>query len=149
LEAVDKSKAKDSIKVITGSFTPERYDKILSSFDLMVLPYSRASQSGNLAHSLALGVPVVATAMEGLKAEVEASKAGIAVPPEDDFELEQAIVRLMKNDKLLDRYAKRASKYVTKQIQWSIVAKKHVTLYDKLVKELEEICKARKKEGCP
>ncbi len=147
LKEINKSKEKKSIKVITGSFAPEQYDKILSSFDLMVLPYSRASQSGNLAHSFALGVPVVATAMEGLKAEVEASKAGMTVPPKDDFELEHAIIRLMTHDELRKRYAKRASHYVTKQIKWSIVARKHVTLYEKLIKELGEVCTARKKEG--
>ena len=147
LDEVKKSSAKDSIKIITGSFTPEQYDKVLSSFDLMVLPYSRASQSGNLAHSFAVGVPVVATAMEGLKAEIEASKAGIAVPLEDDLELERAIVSLMTHDTLRKRYAKRASQYVTKQIQWSIVAKKHATLYEKLGKELEKARSAEKKEG--
>lgn len=147
LREINKSREKKSIRVITGSFTPEEYDKILSAFDLMVLPYNRASQSGNLAHSFALGVPVVATAMEGLKAEIETSKAGIAVPLEDDLELEQAIVRLVTHDELRRTYAQRASKYVTKQIKWSIVARKHATLYEKLIKQLREACAGRKKES--
>ena len=146
LREIAKSKAKNSIKVITKSFTPEEYDKVLSSFDLMVLPYARASQSGNLAHSFALGVPVVATAMEGLKAEVEASKAGIAVPPEDDFELERAIVMLMMHDDLRKRYAKRASHYVTKKIKWDIVAKKHVRLYENVGKKMRAACAERERE---
>ena len=147
LKAVEKSKAKKSIKVITGSFTPEEYDKVLSTFDLMVLPYSRASQSGNLAHSFALGVPCVATGMEGLKAEVEASKAGLAVPPGDDMELMHAITHIMKHEDLRKRYAKNAAKYVTKQLKWNIVARKHAALYSKLISDLEEEKRPRKKEN--
>jgi len=147
LKAIRKSKASKSIKVITGSFTPEEYDKVLSAFDLMVLPYSRASQSGNLAHAFAVGVPCVATAMEGLKAEIEDSNAGIAVPPGNDLELMQAISHIMKHNDLRKRYAKNALKHVTKQLKWSIVAKKHVALYSKLITDLAEERRPKKKES--
>jgi len=147
LKAIEKSSARKSIKVITGSFTPEDYDKVLSTFDLMVLPYSRASQSGNLAHAFALGIPCVATAMEGLKAEIEASKAGMTVPLNDDMELMNAITHIMKHDEMRKRYAKNAAKYVTKQLKWSIVARKHVALYKKLIADLAEEMRPRKKEN--
>ena len=147
LKAIEKSSAKKSIKVITGSFKPEEYDKVLSTFDLMVLPYSRASQSGNLAHSFALGIPCVVTAMEGLKAEAEASKAGLAVAPGDDMELMHAIIHIMSHEDLRKRYSKNAMKYVTKQLKWSIVARKHAALYQKLISDLEEEKKPKKKEN--
>ncbi len=147
LQAIRQSKAKSSIKLIEGSFSPQEYDRILSAFDLMVLPYSRASQSGNLAHAFALGIPCVATAMEGLKAEVERSKGGVTVPAEDDVELMHAIAHVMKHEELRKRYARNAAKHVTKQIKWSIVARKHVALYQKLIAELREECKPRKKES--
>ncbi|MBN1941175.1 MAG: glycosyltransferase [Candidatus Diapherotrites archaeon] len=146
LKNIEKSKDRPSIKVMEGAFTPEEYDKVLSSFDIMVLPYNRASQSGNLAHAFALGVPCIATAMEGLKAEIEESRAGMAVPMEDDMELERAIVELLKNDALRKRYAKNAVKYVTSKIKWSIVAKKHVSLYEKLIKKLGDELSENKKE---
>ncbi len=138
LKLINKSKAKDSIRLIVGSFSPAEYDKILSSFDVMGLPYDRASQSGNLAHALALGVPCIATAMEGLKEEIEESRAGIAVAPGDTFELEHAIARVMKDEKLLKRYSINAKKYVTAKIKWSIIAKKHLALYNQLIDRLNE-----------
>ncbi|MDD5163011.1 MAG: glycosyltransferase [Candidatus ainarchaeum sp.] len=146
LNAIEKSRDRASIKVIQGAFTPEDYDRVLSAFDIMVLPYSRASQSGNLAHAFALGVPCIATAMEGLKAEIEESKAGIAVPEGDDAELERAIVELVKNDELRNKYAKNAFAYVTSTIKWSVVAKKHFALYEKLLSQLKIECTERKKE---
>jgi len=134
LSLVEKSRAKDKIKVVLGSFSPEEYEKILASFDLLVLPYTLISQSGNLAHSFSLGIPVVATAIEGLKAEIEASGAGIAVPPEDDFELARAILTLMKDDNLRKVYSKSALNYVKKKIAWPIIARKHIALYKKLLR---------------
>ncbi len=147
LKAIQRNKAMKSIRVITGSFSPEEYDRILSTFDLMVLPYSRASQSGNLAHSFALGVPCVVTAMEGLKAEVENSKAGLTVPPGDDVELMHAIAHIMKHDELRKRYARNAAKYVTRQLTWRIVANKHIALYQKLIAALAEERRPKKKES--
>jgi glycosyltransferase involved in cell wall biosynthesis len=99
----------------------------------MVMPYTFASQSGNLAHSFSLGVPVVAAGLEGLKAELEASGAGIVVPPEDDGELKRGIVSIMQDNELRKLYSERALRYVREHISWSITAQKHVRLYGKLL----------------
>ena len=133
LDLVESSKANRSIKVVLGSFTPKEYERILAGFDAMVMPYSVASQSGNLAHSFSLGVPVVASGLEGLKAEVEASGAGITFPPSDDTELKRAIVNIMGDDDLRRAYSERAKRYVANQINWNITARKHETLYRKVV----------------
>jgi 1,2-diacylglycerol 3-alpha-glucosyltransferase len=136
LSLVGSSRFKDRIRVILGSFEPDEYERILASFDIMVMPYSNASQSGNLANSFSVGVPVVATAMEGLKAEIEESGAGVGIPPGDDDELEQAIFMLIANDSLREKYSKRARDYVKKKISWSITVDKHLRLYRKLIKKI-------------
>jgi len=129
LKAIRESPVKDHIRVITGAFTPKEYDTILNMADLVVLPYDRASQSGNLAHAFALGKPAVVTAVEGLKAEVEASQAGATVPLGSLEDLKAAILLLLRNDELRELFCKRAHEYVQKKIGWSIVAKKHLLLY--------------------
>ncbi len=143
LAAINNSKARNSIRIIEGAFNPEEYDRILSAFDIMVLPYKRASQSGNLAHGFALGKPAVVSGLEGLKAEVENSRAGLAVQPGDDVELERAIRILMTDDKLRKECSERAKKYVTRSIRWDIVARKHVELYKELMRtgKGELVCK--------
>ena len=133
LNLVEKSKAKSKIKVVLGSFAPEEYDQTLASFDVMVMPYSYASQSGNLAHSFSLGVPVIASGLEGLKAEVEASGAGIAVAPEDDAELVRAIVTMMSDDVFRKDCGEKAKRYIKECIGWPIIAKKHLQLYKKVI----------------
>jgi glycosyltransferase involved in cell wall biosynthesis len=134
MEIVENSKAGDNIKLLSGSFTPQQYDRILASFDAMVMPYTFASQSGNLAHSFSLGVPVVASGLEGLRAEIEASGAGIAVGPEDDTELKRAIITIMKDDALRAAYSKRALRYVRTSVGWSITARKHMKIYKRVIK---------------
>ncbi|KPJ85176.1 MAG: hypothetical protein AMS17_14790 [Spirochaetes bacterium DG_61] len=133
--SIEKCKSKDRIKLIIGSFSPFEYDRILGCFDVMVMPYTFASQSGNLAHSFALGVPVIVSNLEGLKAEVEASGAGVTVPPGDDEELKRAILTMMGDDTLRNKYAQKALTYVKNRIGWPITAEKHLRLYRKVIKE--------------
>jgi glycosyltransferase involved in cell wall biosynthesis len=135
LSLIERSGSKDRIKVVLGSFSPQEYNQILASFDVMVMPYTFTSQSGNLAHSFALGVPVIASAIEELKAEIEASGAGVAVPGEDDEELEKAILTLMRDDSLREKYSQRATNYVREKIGWPIIAEKHRRLYKKLLEK--------------
>ncbi|MBI2848895.1 MAG: glycosyltransferase [Chloroflexi bacterium] len=129
LRAIEESPARDSIKVIMGSFSPEEYDKILSALDLIVLPYSHASQSGNLAHAFAMGVPAIVTDIEGLKAAVEDSRAGITVARDSDFELEAAIRRVMTDPELQEYLSQQAKAFVANKIRWSMIAVKHITVY--------------------
>jgi 1,2-diacylglycerol 3-alpha-glucosyltransferase len=135
LEKVKQCREKHRIKLILGSFSPSEYLQILASFDVMVMPYRFASQSGNLANSFALGVPVIASGLEGLKAEIEASGAGIAVTPGDDLELKRAILTMMGDDTLRKRFVQKARTYVKKRIAWPLIAGKHMKLYKKLVQE--------------
>jgi 1,2-diacylglycerol 3-alpha-glucosyltransferase len=130
LKAIRESPVKDQIRVITGAFTPKEYDSILDLADLVVLPYDRASQSGNLAHAFALGKPAVVTAVEGLKAEVEASQAGATVPLGSLEDLKAALLLLLRDNELRELFSQRALEYVQKKIGWSIVAQKHILLYE-------------------
>ncbi|MGD8974546.1 MAG: glycosyltransferase [Desulfobacterales bacterium] len=131
VDLVGKCIHNDRIKVVQGSFTPAEYNSIIAAFDLMVMPYTFASQSGNLAHSFALGVPAVVSGLEGLKAEAEASGAAVPVAPGDHEELKRAILMIMGNADLRKKYAQRARTYVKKKISWSITAKKHMQIYKK------------------
>jgi glycosyltransferase involved in cell wall biosynthesis len=99
----------------------------------MVMPYTFTSQSGNLAHSFSLGVPVVVSGLEGLKAAVEASGAGITVPPGDERELKRAILNIMEDDNLRHEYSERAERYVRTHISWKMTAQKHMKIYKKVI----------------
>jgi glycosyltransferase involved in cell wall biosynthesis len=133
LRTIEECPAKGNIKTILGAFDPETYDSIISASDFVVLPYKQASQSGNLAHSFALNKPAVVSSLEGLKAEIEASGAGIAVPVDDLGELKKAITILLTSDLMLETYSKRAQGYVANYIIWENVARKHTLVYENAI----------------
>jgi glycosyltransferase involved in cell wall biosynthesis len=138
LRAIEESPVRDRIKTVLGMFSPEKYDEVLSVFDMIILPYSQASQSGNLAHAFALGVPAIVADVEGLGAEIQASNAGIAFSPDDEIELKNAIINMANDDELRKHYAGKAEEYVTKEIVWSNIAYKHTRLYQKRIEQLHQ-----------
>lgn len=72
---------------------PETAQLFLDS-DVVVLPYSEASQSGVLNLAAAFGKPVIVTDVGELRATVEPNRLGLVVPPEDPQALAEAIVTL-------------------------------------------------------
>lgn len=127
LREVENSPAREKIAVIRGTFTREEYEEVLHSFELMVLPYHYASQSGNLAHAYGAGLPVVVSAIEGLKSSVEASGGGLAV--RSDRELKEAVLKLLEDGGLRRRLALASRRYARKVIAWPRVARHHLEIY--------------------
>ena len=67
--------------------------------------------------------------LEGLGAEIRNSNAGIAVKNRKKFW--RAIVKLLKNKKLREKYSKNALKYVKKVNGWHIISRKTFQIYEK------------------
>ncbi len=82
---------------------PERYDirhgyiedaevaQLFLDTDIVVLPYTEASQSGVLNLAAAFGKPVIVTDVGELRASVEPDGLGLVVPPSDPGRLARAI----------------------------------------------------------
>jgi len=67
----------------------------IAGFDLLLLPYREASQSGVLTEALALGVPVVATPVGGLSEQVTVAGAGRVATAVSAGALAEAIDHLL------------------------------------------------------
>lgn len=128
-EELNKCSERDSILLVKGAFSKEEYNEILSCFDVVVLPYTRATQSGNLAHAYALGIPAVVSAEGGLKSSIEDSRGGIVVNGGDDDFIE-TLVYLAKNEKLRERLSQNALNYVKNKISWRLISKEHLKVYE-------------------
>ncbi len=129
LDEIMKSSAGNKIEFTVKDYDEMEFYRKLKSFDILVLPYKSESQSGVLAHGLSVGVPVVVTDIEGLRAEIRNSQAGIAVKKREDFY--KAIIRLLKNKRLRTKFSKNALKYVKNVNSWNIIAKKTFQIYEK------------------
>lgn len=127
LRMVEDCPARDHIRIEPGRFSEEEYRAVLGAFDFAILPYTHASQSGNHAHAYGLGVPAVASAIEGLKSSIEASGGGLLA--EDDCALKERILDMIRSADLRQELAERAWRYATDVISWSRVAERHVGIY--------------------
>ena len=130
-EAINSSPARDLIKVIRGQISQDSFDTIISASDLVVLPYSISSQSGIVAHCLALGRPIVTSATTVMSSLMDRVNVGLVSKTETEFV--DNIVRLLQDDALRDRFCSNALEYVRNEISWRKVAERHIEIYRSLV----------------
>jgi glycosyltransferase involved in cell wall biosynthesis len=133
LEFVDNSVAKDKIKVLPGLFSQEKFDLIISSADVAVLPYLRGAQSGIMAHCHAFAKPIVVTSDVPVMAEL-VQKIGSGLVAWTDSELAEAIVTILTEKNLAKEFSDNARSYVEKHVSWQIIASRHMDIYNKILK---------------
>jgi len=129
---VNDSPAFERIKVLRGQFPQKTFDTILSAADVVPLPYLKGSQSGILAHCLALARPVVVSPeVRALREMVTRAKCGLIANNDDEFV--EDVVRILSNDDLRNELSKNARDYVKETLSWKIVAKKTIDVYHDVV----------------
>ncbi len=129
LGEIMKSPAGKKIEFTVKDYDEMEFYRKLKSFDILALPYKEESQSGVLAHGFSVGAPAIVTDIEGLGAEIRNSQAGIAVKHRKDFW--KAIIKLLKNKRLREKFSENALNYVKTTNGWSVIAKKTFQIYEK------------------
>jgi glycosyltransferase involved in cell wall biosynthesis len=81
--------------------------------DIVVLPYTEASQSGVLNLAAAFGKPVIVTDVGELRATVQPNGLGVVVPPGDAEQLARAIRILAENSELRSNFGTSALEWAT------------------------------------
>jgi 1,2-diacylglycerol 3-alpha-glucosyltransferase len=132
-EFVANSAAKDKIKVLPEPFSQEKFDLILSSADVAVLPYLRGAQSGIMAHCFAFAKPVVVTSDVPAMADlIQKARSGLVA--RTNSELAETIVTILTEKNLAKEFSDNARSYVEKHLSWQIIASRHMDIYNKILK---------------
>lgn len=139
--AIENCPAKKNISFVRKYFEWEENNNFISGFDLLVLPYLFASQSGNLAHGYSVGLPVIASDLEGIASSLKNSRAGFLAKTDNDF-LDR-IIFLLKNPKKRTDFAKNSLSY-GKKTDWVVTAKKHLEIYDWAILQQKLSLKSKK-----
>jgi glycosyltransferase involved in cell wall biosynthesis len=133
LEFVAKSVAKDKIKVLLGPFSKQKFDLILSSADVAVLPYLKGAQSGIMAHCLAFEKPIVVTSdVQAMADLVQKTRSGLVA--RTNSELAEAIITILTDKNLAKEFSDNARRHVKKRVSWQIIASRHMDVYNKILK---------------
>lgn len=88
----------EHVKVIDKYIPNEDVAMYFQSADVVVLPYTSATQSGIVQIAFGLGTPVITTDVGGLPEAVDHGKTGLVVPAQDPQRLAAAILGYYQDD---------------------------------------------------
>ena len=123
-----------------NEFIPdEKVAELFQRADLVVLPYTQMSgQSGILNIAATFGRPIVATNVGGFNEVIENGITGYLVPPKNPEKLAGAIISILKDDNLKGKMST-MMKSKAEELSWDNIAKKHICIYNTILKETKKI----------
>lgn len=108
---------------------------LLSSMDVFVLSSLWEGLGRSLTEAMISGVPVVATAVEGVPELVMNNKTGILIPPKDSRAMAEGINYIITHKDQAERMASNAKKHVLKLFSAKTMIKQIDLLYRELVEQ--------------
>lgn len=107
----------EGVRLINRWISEEEIADVFNSADVVVLPYTSASQSGVIPIAAVHGLPVIATQVGGLAEQMEDGVSGWLLAPGDSAALAKTITEVLSNPEdaskrgqaLKDRYEKKCS----------------------------------------
>ena len=103
--------------------------ELLQRCSLVVLPYIGASQSGVISTAYGFKKPVVVTDVGAIPEIVDDGKTGFIVPSKNPGALADAIVKLLKDEKLRREMGENAYKKLKMDMSWDKIAEKTIKVY--------------------
>ena len=105
---------------------------------VVALPYIDASQSGVVPSAYGFKKPVVVTNVGSVPEIVDDGVTGFIVPPKDSKALADAIVKLLKNDKLRKEMGENAYKKLKTNLSWDNITEKTIKVYKEVINEYKK-----------
>ncbi len=93
--------------------------KLFRKSDLFVLPTSKESFGMVIIEAMSQGTPVVASNIGGIPRIIKNGKEGLLIDPNDETELSDAVVRILKDRRLAKLLGKNGIKKVRTHYLWS------------------------------
>ncbi len=117
-----------------GSVTPESMPNLLSCADMLILASSSEGRPNVILEAMAAGVPVIASAIDGVTELVEDGVTGLLFSLGDSKCLARQIDKLSQDPQMRDKLAKNARKFIVESgLMWSNTGSRYAALYDQLI----------------
>ena len=102
---------------------------------LVVLPYIETSQSGVIPVAYDFKKPVIVTDVGAMPEIVDDGVTGFIVPPKNPEALAEAIIKLLKDNKLRKQMGENAYKKLKTDLSWDKIAEKTIEIYKEAINE--------------
>jgi glycosyltransferase involved in cell wall biosynthesis len=109
----------------------EKGAELFQRSSVLVMPYIDGSESGITALGYGFKKPVVVTDVGSIPEAVENGKTGFVVPPRDPEALAEAIVRLLKDEKLRREMGQNGYRKLNEDYSWEKIAEKTIRVYER------------------
>jgi glycosyltransferase involved in cell wall biosynthesis len=96
LALAEASPYREKISMINRYVGDDEIPLFFSAADVLVLPYTRASQSGVAHIAMSYGLPIVATRVGGLVEGLHSYSGAFFISPENSAEIRESLERIMK-----------------------------------------------------
>ena len=129
MSAVDRSR----IHIINAYLADKEVAGLMQRAQMVVIPYTEASQSGVIATAYAFGRPVIATNVGGLNEMVLDGTTGILIPPNDVDALTRAMCSLAASSRRRLRMGANGYQLGRGEWSWEAIARDHLAMYSKVL----------------
>ena len=122
----------------TGFVSDEERNKLYQAADLAVFP-SFYEPFGIVAlEGMTTGTPVVVSDVGGMGDFVENGVTGLKVPPNNPYQLAEAVQYILNNRKAAAGMAERAINLVEEEFNWKKIAEKTIKVYQEILDEYQQ-----------
>lgn len=129
IEQLIHEKDKKHYEILNNFIPNEAVAGLFQRSAATILPYTESSQSGVAAIAYALGTPVIASNIGGLREMIQHEQDGLLVPPGDVRALADAIIRLLSDSNLQRQMQVAALERCQQDLNWSNIAAQTVKVY--------------------
>jgi glycosyltransferase involved in cell wall biosynthesis len=106
---------------------------IMKASDTFVLPSYREGLPRSIIEAMAMETPIIATDIRGCREEVFPGENGFLVEKANAKDLEDAMISMLEDSKLVDKFGKRSREIVEELFDEEKVLAKQIELFDKLL----------------
>lgn len=102
--------------------------------DVVVVPYTHASQSGPVGIAIAHHIPIIATDVGGLPEQIKHDLNGLVIKSGDAKAIVNAVKSILQNISLLNKYSQGAKELCEKDFSWNFITKKMDSFFNDILK---------------
>ncbi|MBL7086002.1 MAG: glycosyltransferase [Candidatus Cloacimonetes bacterium] len=124
IQEIKKTGKEDKIMLVDSFIPDDRVNAYFSAADLVVLPYTSATQSGIVQIAMNYNLPCLVTKVGGLPEVIKHGKNGFLVPPENSDAIAQAVIdfyKVVNRPRMVENVRDQKLKYGWNQIENSML----------------------------